>query len=340
MSLMDIFTGKPAIKAAGQIRGYLGGVEQTGNQNLNDAWQQGYNALVGGNQTARSDIIGGMGGARTAAMGGAQNAIDFLGGGYDDALGRSGTGTAGALGAYDPLAALSAKYGGATTLGLNALGANGEPGTAAARAAFMAGPGYQFNLDQGLDAISRRRNAAGMVDSGNADRDAQKFGAGLASNEYDKWLSNLLGFTSPELAATSGAAAGRAGLLGNQAARDAALAAASGTSKAGVAGGLGSTLADLSAREGAGLGNLASTGGQNLANLAGSNAAQRIGLSTALAQPYSQTYGQEATARMQGGANAVNLGLNLAKLAAGIPSGGGSSFFPSASFLQNGLSFG
>ena len=101
---------------------------------------------------------------------------------------------------------LSDKYGKATSLGLDALGVNGADGNARATAAFQAGPGYQFTLDSGLDALNRRRAGAGMADSGNADVDAIKFGTGLADQTYGSWLDRLGGYISPELQATQGKA--------------------------------------------------------------------------------------------------------------------------------------
>lgn len=101
---------------------------------------------------------------------------------------------------------LTDKFGKATTLGLDALGVNGADGNARATAAFQSGPGYQFTLDSGLDAINRRRAGAGMLDSGNADIDAIKFGTGLADQTYGSWLDRLGGYTAPELQATSGQA--------------------------------------------------------------------------------------------------------------------------------------
>lgn len=102
---------------------------------------------------------------------------------------------------------LTDKFGKATTLGLDALGVNGADGNARATAAFQSGPAYQFTLDSGLDAINRRRAGAGMLDSGNADIDAIKFGTGLADQTYGSWLDRLGGYASPELQATSGQAA-------------------------------------------------------------------------------------------------------------------------------------
>ena len=65
-----------------------------------------------------------------------------------------------ALGAYAPLSALASKYGQGTDMYMNSLGLNGAAGNTAATNAFQAGPGYQFQMDQGLDAINRQRAAA------------------------------------------------------------------------------------------------------------------------------------------------------------------------------------
>src|SRR3954462_542190 len=100
---------------------------------------------------------------------GVNNAAGFLGQNKDiyGNLLTSGTNTAntgltnqlGALGqagqAYAPLSALASKYGGGTDMYLNSLGVNGAAGNQAAVNAFQAGPGYDFTLNQGLDAINR-----------------------------------------------------------------------------------------------------------------------------------------------------------------------------------------
>lgn len=138
---------------------------------------------------------------------------DIYGQGYNTA----NTALGNALSGYQPLSDLAGKYGAGTTMYLNALGLNGQAGNDAARAAFQMSPGYQFNLDQGLEAINRRRAAGGMLNSGNADVDAQRFGAGLASGEYNNWLSGLSGLNSNALTATNAAAAGKAGIFGSEA---------------------------------------------------------------------------------------------------------------------------
>lgn len=283
MGIFDIFTGAPAHEAADKQRAYLNSVSTTGREDIANAVKAGTGYIQGGTATGRADI----------------------GGGYTDAsnfLTQAG-------GAFTPLADLGKKYGGATSLALGALGAGTPDQQAAARSAFTAGPGYQFNLDQGLEAINRRRNAAGMLASGNADRDAQEYGAGLASQEYNKWLDNLLGFTSPELTATGGAASGVSGVYGQQ--------------------------ANLASDRGRMLADLASNEGRSLAGLETGAAGQKVGLASSLAGPYSQTYGDEAAAEMGGSGNLWNLALNVGKLATGQAGGAaggggtkGKSFVP------------
>jgi hypothetical protein len=130
----------------------------------------------------------------------------------DSALGKSETQLNDARSAFTPLSDLAGKYGGATDLYLDALGVNGPQGNTRATSAFQATPGYDFTLSQGLDAINRRRAAGGMLDSGNADIDALKFGTGLADQTFGSYLDRLGGFVSPELSATAGAASGTAGV--------------------------------------------------------------------------------------------------------------------------------
>lgn len=120
-----------------------------------------------------------------------------------------------AFGAYAPLSDLAKKYTGGTDMYLNSLGLNGQSGNDAATAAFQAGPGYQFTLDQGLDALNRRRAAGGMLNSGNADIDALKFGTGLANQTYGAWQDRLSGVNQNALSATGAVAGGQAGIYGS-----------------------------------------------------------------------------------------------------------------------------
>jgi len=293
MGLFDIFTGAPAKKAAEQAKQAAG-------------QQRSYFDQVGGANTAA--IEGGLDLSLGALTQGYNTGAGAVGQGYSDASGYLNSGAGAARAAYDPLKALSSKYGGATTMALNSLGVNGAQGQADARGAFQAGPAYNFNMEQGLEAINRRRAAGGMLDGGNADRDAQTFGAGLASNEYDKWMNQLLGFTSPELAATSGTATGLAGIETGL-----------GQGQAGLATQRGSMMADLAQRYGTGQAGL-QTGAANA----------KVGSALALAQPYANTYKQEADAskyaadaQMAGSKNMWGLGMNLASLGTGLIPGGG-----------------
>src|SRR5690606_35875395 len=74
----------------------------------------------------------------------------------------------------------------------NALGLNGPAGNKAALDAFQTGPGYQFQVDQGLQALDRGAASRGMLSSGNLLQAEQKFGSDLANQEYQNWLKNLL----------------------------------------------------------------------------------------------------------------------------------------------------
>lgn len=129
----------------------------------------------------------------------------------DQGLGKSEGALGNAINAYQPLSALGQKYGAGTDLYLNALGVNGAAGTQAARDAFTSSPGYQFQLDQGLDALNRTAAARGMLGGGNLSQDSIKYATGLASQDYNNWLGQLGGLVNPELAATGGAASGIAG---------------------------------------------------------------------------------------------------------------------------------
>lgn len=73
--------------------------------------------------------------------------------------------------------------------------------------------GYQFNMDQGLQALQRSRAAGGMLASGNTDTDAMSFASGLASNTLGQERQAL----SPYLGMYQQGIGGQAGVLGQQA---------------------------------------------------------------------------------------------------------------------------
>lgn len=115
-----------------------------------------------------------------------------------------------AIGALDTSAGLygdlAKKYGGATSLALDALGVNGADGNTRATDAFHAGPGYQWGVDQSLDAINRKAAALGISAGGNTLAALSDRAGNMADQEYGSWLDRLNGYVSPELSATNGQA--------------------------------------------------------------------------------------------------------------------------------------
>lgn len=134
----------------------------------------------------------------------------YINSGYDTARGD----LTNALGAYAPLSALAQKFGGSIDTLNNAYGVNGAAGGQAAADAFRNSIYSNVSGKAGLDAINRRRAAAGMLDSGNADQDAQSFQTNLVNGQIGNWLSGLGGMSNNALSATSGAAGGQAGVYG------------------------------------------------------------------------------------------------------------------------------
>lgn len=299
----DLFNGDSQKDAAAATRSYLNLVKQQQSPMIDDAFVRSTGYLTDYGTQARNALTQGYNAGVGAVNTGATDAQGYI---------TSGAGAAngyleGAKGAYTGLNQLGSKYGAATSLALNALGANGAQGQTDARSAFTAGPGYNFNLDQGLEAINRRRAAGGMLNSGNADRDAQVYGAGLASQEYDKWMQSLLGFTNPELSATSGAATGLAGLGRDQA----SLANSTGTAQAGIAQQRAAMLADLGNRYGTNTAGTFTSEGQNLSNVAQQRAQMFQQLALGIAPQFTKTYKDEADASTAASANAFNLGKEV-----------------------------
>lgn len=138
--------------------------------------------------------------------------LGYLANGYNTAQGNLTS----ALGAYQPLADLAYQQGQATPMLMNSLGLNGAAGGQTAWDAFQnANPQTQGAIDTGLEAINRRRAAAGMLNSGNADADALKFAQNLQNQQYGNWQNSLAGLNSNAISATGAAANGQAGVYGS-----------------------------------------------------------------------------------------------------------------------------
>jgi Chaperone of endosialidase len=96
---------------------------------------------------------------------------------------------------------------GVTQLG-NVLGLNGARGNATAQQALNNTPGYQFAQQQGQAAVNAGEAASGMTNSGNQQLALQQQGQGLASQNYNNYVSQL----QPYLSASQNAASGIAGV--------------------------------------------------------------------------------------------------------------------------------
>lgn len=134
----------------------------------------------------------------------AQNAINA---GERNAASQFGN----AVSAYAPLSSLAGRYSGLTNLYSDALGARGPQGNAAAVAAFQAGPGYQWAVNQGTDAVARKAASLGLAASGNTMDEIRQRAQNAANQEYGSWLDRLAGFVQPELSATGNVASGTSG---------------------------------------------------------------------------------------------------------------------------------
>lgn len=76
------------------------------------------------------------------------------------------------------------------------LGPEGGRGQTRAVDRFRMSPGYQFALRQGLDAVRSRGAAGGMIGSGAEARELQRYGQGLAAQEYGRYQQRLTGLAS------------------------------------------------------------------------------------------------------------------------------------------------
>jgi hypothetical protein len=156
----------------------------------------------------------------------------LFGSGYSDAANAEVQGLNNAYAAAVPLAqqgrdAINTGYGaalapytgllGSTTAGGtaygNATGVNGPAGNATALANFQAGPGYSWQLGQGLQGVDRGAAAKGLGTSGNALNAEDTYAQGLANQSWQQNIANL----QPYLGAQQAAATGVAGVDTGQA---------------------------------------------------------------------------------------------------------------------------
>lgn len=197
MGLFDLFSNDTAEEAARQ---------------RNQGLQQGYDALsstYGQGRDALSSNYAQGGSALTSALGQGRDAITSAYGQGRDAL-NSNYGQAaglyrGLLDSYTP---------GANAYG-DAAGANGAEGLARATANFKNSGQYGVygvGLNEGLQALSRARAAAGNLSSGNADTEAIKYAQDQASKAYGQYAAGLAPYLQGQGTATQGLAGLYSGL--------------------------------------------------------------------------------------------------------------------------------
>lgn len=177
--MADLFSYIPAVqlwKGAGKMLGAGGG----GGDEYQQYLQQAMQALQQHEALGRQDITGYYGKAL----------------GFGEPYREAGRG---ALGTYE------------ATLGL---------GTPEARQraleAFQASPGYQFALEQGLKGVRRGMAARGLSDSGAEMKALERYGQGLAGQEFGQYqqrLAGLAGMGQEEAARAAQMAYGTGGAL-------------------------------------------------------------------------------------------------------------------------------
>jgi hypothetical protein len=87
----------------------------------------------------------------------------------------------------------------------NALGLNGQQGSQQALQAFQnSNPGYQFQLQQGENAVLANQAKSGQLASGNTNLDLMNYGQGLANQSYGNWVNQLQPFLNQSNTAASG----------------------------------------------------------------------------------------------------------------------------------------
>lgn len=93
-----------------------------------------------------------------------------------------------AIGLFDQYAQQGGQAAGAYG---DAIGLNGPEGNDRAVAAFRAGPGYNFAVDQANEAVKRNAAATGMLGSGNTLIGISDRTRNMADQEYQRYLDNL-----------------------------------------------------------------------------------------------------------------------------------------------------
>lgn len=141
---------------------------------------------------------------------------------------------------------------------------------------FETAPGYEWRMDQGIEAVNRGASAAGQLDSGARNKDLTRFGQGLASSEYansyNRW-ENERNFAYNDRQNYLNRLASMSGLGQTAAAQTGQAASVAGSNQANAALNFGNTASNNALVGGAGQAsgyiNMANSAGNMLNNLAG-----------------------------------------------------------------------
>lgn len=153
---------------------------------------------------------------------------------------------------------------GALTELANLVGLNGQTEADAALGRFQTSPGYQFQMNEGVNALDRSAAARGGLYSGAQGKALTEYGQGVANQEFNNRLSTLAGM------AGSGQAAGNvlSELAMGRGAAEAGLETQRGMMLSDLARNLGLTVGGYEANRGLALGDMATQRGLAEADLA------------------------------------------------------------------------
>jgi hypothetical protein len=109
---------------------------------------------------------------------------------------------------YDSNKALAQPYIGAGNAALSELegflGLGGDPAASQkALDSYLQSTGYQFTLDQGLDAVTQSKAASGLLGSGSTLKALDAYGSGLADQYGQQYEQNLQGLSNTGQAAAA-----------------------------------------------------------------------------------------------------------------------------------------
>jgi len=279
--MSSIFSGSATRRAAVETAGYLQNAGRKAAGLMDLGYRRADGRLTENYRLYDRAYTNGMGSLSTgykAGRGQIQKGIDAWQNVYDDA------------------------QAGATAYG-DATGANGAEGYGRAVNNFHTGPGYQFNMDEMLDAVNRSAATRGMLASGNTTADLMTKASGIANQEFGNYVARL----QPYLQMYTQGAQGLSGAHGAMA----DLEVGYGKDRAGMeqwrAGGKADT---NTARAG-----LVSDYGNNRANVLLDIAGQIGGLRMTAAQAGQQAAANRFGAIMGGVNTALNLGTKLMGMA-------------------------